>query len=160
MCSEARETLKKMPCDSVTVFFQIILTEKQNLNLFSNGSVMFVVHPDSEEDLSPGEFSPRVPEPSTAKKGSVGTRVPKEPAGFARAYDLGKKCFTDYVKMYVCSVTFELHNTMLRFNEFSPLTTLTSKRTDISSSNIFWNKRDTCCRKPLFCPLTLKYEVT
>lgn len=46
------------------------------------------VHPDSEEDLSPGEFSPRVPVHSTAKKGPVGARVPKEPTGFARAYDL------------------------------------------------------------------------
>lgn len=74
-------------------------TEKLNLNLFTNGSVMFVVHPDSEEDLSPGEFSPRVPVHSTAKKGPVGARVPKEPTGFARAYDLGEKCFSDYVKI-------------------------------------------------------------
>ena len=57
----------------------------------------FVVYPDSEEDLSPGEFSPRVPVHSTAKKGSVGARVPKEPAGFARAYGLGEKCFVNYV---------------------------------------------------------------
>lgn len=74
-------------------------TEKLNLNLFTKGSFMFVVHPDSEEDLSPGEFSPRVPVHSTAKKGPVGARVPKEPTGFARAYDLGEKCFSDYVKI-------------------------------------------------------------
>ena len=59
---------------------------------FWNGSLLFI---DSEEDLSPGEFSPRAPVHSTAKKGSVGARVPKEPTGFARTYDLGEKCFVN-----------------------------------------------------------------
>ncbi|XP_022779198.1 centrosomal protein of 164 kDa-like isoform X2 [Stylophora pistillata] len=40
------------------------------------------------EDLSPGEFSPRAAVHSTAKKGSVGVRVPKEPGGLERAFDL------------------------------------------------------------------------
>ena len=57
---------------------------------------MLAVHPDSEQDLSPGEFSPRAPVHSTAKKGRVG-KGPREPAnGFARAYDLGEKCSALY----------------------------------------------------------------
>lgn len=95
ICSEAGVTLEKTPYNCV--YFAKCSRLRNN----TNGSFIFVVHPDSEEDLSPGEFSPRVPVPSTAKKGSAGARVPKEPAGFARAYDLGEKWFADYVKIYL-----------------------------------------------------------
>lgn len=79
---------------------------------------MFIVYSDNEEDLSPGEFSPRVPVHSTAKKGPVGARVPKEPTGFARAYDLGEKCFADYVKIFL-SVQLSLSfTTLFRISEF------------------------------------------
>ena len=53
--------------------------------------LFLVVHPDSDDNLSPGEFSPRTPVHSTAKKGRARPRASQEPAaGFARAYDLGK----------------------------------------------------------------------
>ena len=60
-----------------------------------NRSFLFVVHLDSDEDLSPGELSPRAPVHLTAKKGRAGGRVPneKQANGFARAYDLGEKCY-------------------------------------------------------------------
>lgn len=51
----------------------------------------FVVYPDNDDSLSPGEFSPRTPVHSTAKKRRAKPRASQEPAaGFARAYDLGK----------------------------------------------------------------------
>ena len=57
---------------------------------------MLAVHPDSEEDLSPGEFSPRAPVHSTAKKGRAGKELKEPVNGFARAFDLGEKCSVLY----------------------------------------------------------------
>ena len=65
--------------------------------------IIITVRSDSE-DLSPGEFSPRAPVHSTAKKGSAGVRAPKEPGGLARAFDLGERqCMSVQVRPILSS---------------------------------------------------------
>ena len=60
------------------------------MQFLSENVYLFLVVRSDSEDLSPGEFSPRAPVHSTAKKSSVGARMPKEPTGLARAFDLGE----------------------------------------------------------------------
>lgn len=71
------------------------------MNLFINGGFVFIVYFDREEDFLFGEFFFWIFVYLMVKKGLVGVWVFKEFIGFVRVYDLGEKCFVDYVKIFL-----------------------------------------------------------